>query len=594
MTRYAEYIRVSGASQAERKTHTIQQSALERMRERRPGTLVPGNGPTGAFEDLAVSGALAESERPQWARVMELVRSRKIDELRIHAFDRLIRSDQPAAWGQLTQDFQDSDTVVVETSGAVFDLRGKNSFEAMMFIFRAMGAGDERARIAKRFIDGRRNAAGAQNRRGGWGAIPFGYRHEPGVGYLLDHRDLGGGWTPVGVVARVFELAKVLSKDQICARLDAEEVPTPRGIRRWSRATIGGWLTTTAYKGRLTGRLPAEVDDRGRQREPPPGVRVVDGRWEYTVEVEPIVSVEDWESVRKAAAGRRTQRDDDFVEFEALFRYYAYCGTCGARMQAVNAKVRGARYPRYRCFNRSCPARKGHAIPAVDAAAWQVIEDRLCSPELLAAGLRSDEGSDIVWADAAAGAAGAIARLESEIGDLLAEFGCASATVRAAVSRRIGEIEESIQLRREDLARAERAIAQQAEFERRWTEVQDQVAGWAATIRGGLSYEQRREIVKGLFGPGGGRITLHSSGRIEVLCDVLAVSGPVAPRSSTRSRAGSRGTGCSSTKTGRPASRCARGSTACRPRTPPPRRPAAPRATPPSAGRSATTGSRRV
>lgn len=610
MTRYAEYIRVSGSSQAERKTHAIQQAALLRLREWRPGTLVPGSGPTGAFEDLAVSGASLEIDRPAWAQVIQMVRDGTLDEVRIHAFDRLIRSEQPVVWGQLVQDFKDSNAIIVETSGAVIDVRGKSGFEAMMMLHRAMGAGEERARIAKRFLDGRRTAAGAADKRGGWGAIPFGYRHEPRQGYLIDERDLGDGWTPPKVVRYVFELARTCSKDQICARLDAERVPTPRGSRKWSRATVGGWLNCSAYKGELVGRLPAEVDDRGRPRPAPPGVREIadDGpvQWEYTIQLEPIVDPRDWDLARAACEARKHRPADDYVEFEALFRHFAYCGVCDGKMQAVNARLKGVRYPRYRCFNKACAQRAGHPIPAVDRAAWRVLEDRLCNPAILEAGLRSDHTVDGGWPEIAEKARAAIAAFTKEIADLLGQFGHSSATVRELVGKRITEIESSIAVRQADVARAERAMAQEVEFTQRWAAVRSQVEGWAERIRAGLTYEQRRELVKGLFGPGDGKIVLHPKGHIEVICDVLAagptktgggggssVMRPVAAPSSTRSRAGTRGTGCSCTRSRGRASRSSNGWCASRPRTPgdPPSEALSP--TRPTGGRTGSSGSRR-
>ena len=189
--RFVEYIRVSGQSQADRQTHEIQRQVLLRLRERRPGDLIRGEGLTGAFEDLAISGAKGESERPAWAAICRMVRARQVDEVRVVAIDRLTRSDAPGDWGAFVQTFVDSDCVIVESNGAITDVRGKVGMDAMLLLMRAMGAGDERRRIGKRFLDGRRSAALRPERGGGaWGCVPFGYVFRPGEGYVPDHTEL--------------------------------------------------------------------------------------------------------------------------------------------------------------------------------------------------------------------------------------------------------------------------------------------------------------------------------------------------------------------------------------------------------------------
>jgi DNA invertase Pin-like site-specific DNA recombinase len=522
--RFVEYVRVSGTSQAERATQRLQREALMRLRERRPGVLVPGRGPTGAFEDLGISGAAQEEDRPAWAEVMRLIRNGEVQELRVYNLDRCTRSSSPAAWGSFAADFVRSDCIIVETAGSVIDVRGHSSAEVMLLMVKAWGAGEERRRIAARFMDGRRSAAVGRDHRGAWGAVPTGYRFERGRGYVLDDRDLGGGHTVGSVIRGVFELALTLSARDVAARLSARGVPNPSG-GPWSRNTITEWLRQSAYRGQWQTRLPVERDDRGRPRPAPPGAESrddVDGpHWHYTVELPPIVAPELWDRVQRAVSARRRAQPGEVTKVEALFRHHARCGACLNPAVAHNRLSRGRRYPVYVCSQRGCELRgHGFRTQAVDALGWGVIVDRLLTDEAIRepeAEPRDDpERRELDSRDAA---------LRAEMQGLVDLMAARGPAFQAAALSRCDAIEAALTLNARRRAELDAAVLQRQRFAELAREVGPQLERWRACLQDDMPFAARRELVQALMAGEAGWVTLTREGeaqRVEVSLDLLA------------------------------------------------------------------------
>lgn len=529
--RFAEYIRVSGAGQAERETQRVQREALLRLRDRRPGVIIAGNGPHGAFEDIAISGTKGEDERPGWAAVMGLLRSGQIEELRVHAIDRCTRSDRPTAWAQLAEDFADSNGVLVETSGAITDLRGKQGFEVMLLIFKAFGAAEERRRITKRFLDGRREAANAKDARGGWGGVAFAYKYDKKVGYVIDDAPVDSNWTRVRLIQRVFDLGLSHAARHIAKLFTAEGIPTPSGESVWSEGTIHAWLKNSTYKGLLLGRLPPEVDERGQPREAPDGVGVEEDEdgvhWHYTVQVEPIVEPTVWDRVQVARLARKNERPDDYVEARPVFRYLTYCGGCGGKMMMLNRANRGVRYPTYTCRTKECDHRRSFRMGAIDAIAWHTIVERLCSSDLLTE--PSQAGSHDEAAVARARATAAIDAAEAEIDSLFRRFGGKAPALRDAMEKRCEELSEQVEHHRLVLRRADDMDAQRAAFHERAAVARSHVEALRATLESEITVERKRELAKLLLGGGAGRLIIHplpdGRARLEIESDLLASTG---------------------------------------------------------------------
>lgn len=157
---------------------------------------------------------------------------------------------------------------------------------------------------------------------------------------------------------------------QISRQLSLLGIPAPRG-RVWYRSTVAGILRNEIYKGTLYwGRRDHTGVYQGRRAGAPaprPTPRPPE-QW-LALAVPPIISVELFAAVqaRLGAAQRRPA-----PQGKHLLAGLAFCGLCGARMQAKQA---GAR--RYLvCANRygrdRCPLPHVPSAP-VEARAWEQV-----------------------------------------------------------------------------------------------------------------------------------------------------------------------------------------------------------------------------
>jgi hypothetical protein len=113
--RYVEMIRVSTKGQADSDTPELQRRALDRLRERRPGTLVE------RIEALGQSGAAPFDERPDLMRLLELSKAGAFDEVRVYAIDRLTRSYEPDERWDIWKLVRKAGAVIVDANDNVID-----------------------------------------------------------------------------------------------------------------------------------------------------------------------------------------------------------------------------------------------------------------------------------------------------------------------------------------------------------------------------------------------------------------------------------------------------------------------------------------
>jgi site-specific DNA recombinase len=259
---------------------------------------------------------------------------------------------------------------------------GESAEDQLLKNVRSSIAEYERSKIALRTSRGRR----AKAERGmivGNGWAPYGYRFARDDTGRIVNFEPNPGTAPV--VRRIFTDLQVMSVAQLCARLNAEGVPTYfRSARGWQTSTVVGIIDNPVYLGTAAyGRR----DTNKKRRE--------SSEW-LTIAVPALVDRDTWDSVREAIDRRRTKRgphrinatDDPYT-----LRNTIICAYCGG--MAACTYNNGRRY--YTCLriNPSRTNRTGErpctlpAAPAdaLEAHVWQRVTEMLLDIKNLAEGI---------------------------------------------------------------------------------------------------------------------------------------------------------------------------------------------------------------
>jgi site-specific DNA recombinase len=250
--RTAIYGRVSSEQQA--KSHTIA-SQLAALKER-----VQADGlnleDELCFVDEGHSGGTLL--RPALERLRDVAYAGGIDRLYVHSPDRLAR--RYAYQVLLVDELKRCGVEIVFLNHRL----GTTPEEDLLLQVQGMIAEYERAKILERSRRGKRHAA----RRGSVSVLsgaPYGYR------YIA--KDEGGGgeahyqviFEEARVVKQIFEWVARdgLSINEVCRRLEQQQILTRTGKTCWDRTTVWGMLKNPAYKG-----LAAFGKTRAGERRP--------------------------------------------------------------------------------------------------------------------------------------------------------------------------------------------------------------------------------------------------------------------------------------------------------------------------------------
>jgi site-specific DNA recombinase len=234
----ALYARVSAEQQGEPSAIQSQVAALRAHLAER-GVAVP---PEREFLDEGYSGATLV--RPALERLRDLVAAGGLDELYVHAPDRLAR--KYAYQVLLLEEFARAGVRVVFLAGP----RGQTPEDDLLLQVQGMVAEYERARFLERSRRGKRHAA-----QGGAVSVltgaPYGYR------YVGKHDGAGEARYDVvleeaAVVRQVFAWvgAERLSLSEVARRLTQAGVATRKGQGRWVPSVVWDMLKNPAYAGR--------------------------------------------------------------------------------------------------------------------------------------------------------------------------------------------------------------------------------------------------------------------------------------------------------------------------------------------------------
>jgi site-specific DNA recombinase len=350
----ALYARVSTGQQAQEQTIQSQLAGL-RARITRDGGVVS---PDHTFLDDGYSGSTLL--RPALERLRDAAAAGEIDQLYGHSPDRLARTY--AYQVLLLEELQRAGVTVVFLNRPL----RQSPEEELLLQVQGMIAEYERAQLLERSRRGKRHKA-QQGSVNVLSSAPYGYRYVT--------RAEGGGAAryevidaQAHVVRQIFDWVgrERCSISQVCRRLMAAGVPTPRGQTRWDRTSVWGMLRNPAYGGQAafgkTCAVPARPrlrPQRGRAGAP----RSVHPREEtpphthLPIPVPPLVSDELFVAVQAQLTENRqrarSRRDGARYLLQGLLVCaccgYAYCSTTCARS---TQRRRSHDYAYYRCSGR--------------------------------------------------------------------------------------------------------------------------------------------------------------------------------------------------------------------------------------------------
>lgn len=387
--RVALYGRVSSEQQAERQTIASQVAALKE-RVAADGLTVESES---CFFDDGYSGS--NLQRPALERLRDRSYAGEIDRLYVHSPDRLAR--KYAYQVLLLEELQRHSVEVVFLNRAI----GVSPEEDLLLQMQGMIAEYERAKIVERSRRGKRHAA-RSGRVAVLSGAPYGYR------FLGKHQ--GGGCAVYEVMpehARVVQQIfswigyERLSIGEVCRRLQAQNVASPKGKPYWDRTTVWGILKNPAYHGqaafgktRVGERRPQLRTTRQQARAKSRSHSTYDTPESERIAI-PVPALVDealFAMVQEQLAENRRQNRQRKRGARYLLQGLLECGCCGYAYYGKPTSRKSAKgrvpYTYYRCVGtdayrfggtRICENRQVRTDP-LDDAVWHDVQQLLRNP----------------------------------------------------------------------------------------------------------------------------------------------------------------------------------------------------------------------
>lgn len=271
------------------------------------------------------SGAAPIAERPQAARLDEIVRRREIDAVIVYQVDRLSRDivnllATVQTWLRAGIEVYSLDVGKIESE---LDI---------VLVIKGWQGSDERKKIRERSMRGKRAKAKAGKVVGT--RPPFGYKHvRDSNGKVVTLEPIGERAQFVRLIYRWYvmgdESGKRLSAGAIARRLSEMGVPTPGELNKgYHRKRDGGIWPVCAILAIISNEVYAGAWNFGVRIGQSRNVRPRD-EW-ITVEVPPIIEREVWE-LAQAQRGRNRELSQRNARHEYLLSGYLKCA-CGRAM----------------------------------------------------------------------------------------------------------------------------------------------------------------------------------------------------------------------------------------------------------------------
>jgi site-specific DNA recombinase len=395
MMNMAMDVRVSTQRQAQ--TQTIEQQ-IHLLREYSQKQGWPWN-EEHIFRDDGYSGA--SLRRPGLDRLRDQVRNATFDRVLVTAPDRLARNYVHQML--LMEEF--------ERCGCQIEFldqpTSRTPHDQLLVQIRGAVAEYERSLIAERMRRGRQ-----QKYRAGllvpWTRPPDGYRVDP-----ARPRDPAGVRVEPAEAAVVAELFHRYQQGQqslvgLTKELMRQQIPTPRGKRRWNQATVRGILCNPVYTGtvfigryrvararhRQSALRPVGHEHGGHPASPPQ-------EWEAVAQVPAIITKDQFDLVQAKLAQNQQYARRNNTAHPYLLRALVSCGSCHLSCTGRYRKTKDAEYAYYTCRGKGHPVVscrdercRSRFIPAgqLDELVWRDLCDLLTHPQTIAEALHRAQG----------------------------------------------------------------------------------------------------------------------------------------------------------------------------------------------------------
>ncbi|HMO57603.1 MAG TPA: recombinase family protein [Roseiflexaceae bacterium] len=400
-------------------------------------------------------GSGYESERSDYNKIRELIRSRQINVLIVYGADRYTRDP---IHGEIFRAELRRNRVALHiiTEGGEVDIVTPTG----QFIRRQMDNFNWYwGKMIQQTVQDKKHAYTEQGVPLLQGTPPFGYRR---IG-KRDKGQLEADEKEAVVVRRIFELFdQGTTPTEITSMLQGTPTPTDmRPHKRARKAGYGRWLvgciynilrcetyagTYHAYKRRVI------EDENGERRK----VAQPRAEW-HAIPVPPLVSRELWERAQQRLTEGQLKSKTGKLKYNYLLMRRVWCGVCGYKMSGstvFHSRKDGSRYEKkyYRCNTWSkgivAPRCRLPYIPvgAVDATVWNFVSSLLADPQALVASIREMRQSHLESNQSLSERIAAIDELigerTRELEELALSYPSAHGMLRTVLQKQADQLEE--------------------------------------------------------------------------------------------------------------------------------------------------------
>ncbi len=263
-------------------------------------------------------------DRPEINRLIEDIKTGKINNVLIYKLDRLTRSVKDLI--SLIELFEEYDCTV---SSLTEKLETGNAVGRMFVKIIGIFAEFERENLAERVSFGYEQKTREGN-----------YTNTQGVNgydYIIGKGDLVVNEEEKQIVNRIYEMyLNGTSMLKIAKTFNDEKVPSKRG-GFWGQSTIKSILTNPLYVGKIRYGVTKKLESRAFE---------VEGVQETIIDEDTFIRVQELISKRKKYNSKKYPSEN------AYFSTALRCAKCGARFYPKQQKQKGKYYITYYCNNR--------------------------------------------------------------------------------------------------------------------------------------------------------------------------------------------------------------------------------------------------
>jgi site-specific DNA recombinase len=495
----AVYARVSTSQQSKDQTIASQLEAL-RARVRQDGFSLTEEA---CFVDDGFSGSTLL--RPALERLRDQVAAGVIERLYVLAPDRLAR--KLAHQAVLLEELQRAGVEVLFLN----HVAGTSPEESLLVQMQGMIAEYERAKILERSRRGKLHAAkrGSINVLGG---APYGYRYVgryEGSG-AADYRIIE---EHAQVVRQIFDWVgnERCSIKEVCRRLERQQIPSPKGKRRWASTTVWQMLKNPAYQGTAQfGKTcagpwsPRQLHPkRGAAAQPrrPRTVKATPIEERIDIAVPAIVEPALFAAVAQQLAENRQRSRQRMAGARYLLQGLVICKECGHAYVGQGQNPRRARdYRYYRCVSANFKDRLCHNKSVrtilLEEQVWQDVCALLADPDRVRQEYERRR-IDRLREDQCQRLQQRVDKTKKEMGRLLDAYQT-GLVEREDFESRFRRAKERLQVLQGELD----AAAAEVHRERQWQEFHNNFQHFAHEISRGLSHASwhtKREVIRALI-----------------------------------------------------------------------------------------------